>query len=171
MLNTFDENNNEMLLAAIQELTANLATAQGKIAELEKGGGGNNMAYVETAELDAGDFLKKVTNINELDFTKPITFVNLVSGGLSNSLIYYIANLTSAPFSVDISALGLNSYINDQNQWATINGTKNVVVLDILKIKRVLSQINLTSFEGFNSDIDGFILDTETGYFLYNHSE
>lgn len=43
MLNTFDENNNEMLLAAIQELTADLATAQSKIAELEKGGGGGEV--------------------------------------------------------------------------------------------------------------------------------
>lgn len=39
MLNTFD-NDNAMLLASVQELTAELATAQSKIAELEKGGGG-----------------------------------------------------------------------------------------------------------------------------------
>lgn len=77
MFDTFD-NDNAMLLAAVQELTSELATAQSKIAELEKGGGGGEIYLEYTGEnLETGlrtyTIQNRAPNLNDIikDLSEP----------------------------------------------------------------------------------------------------
>ena len=178
MLNTFDENNNEMMLAAIQELTADIATAQSKIAELEKGGGGggNNMAYIEQITKDGSTYMTKIININDVDFTKPIEFKT--NEEISGFTMHrnFITAIYSDVIETEISVAGLNSYLSSSGEWIPVSGTKKIMGIYLNRIEQAGTipsnpTLSFKGAAGLQVFFPYYFIDTETGNFLYSVSD
>lgn len=188
MLNTFDENNNEMLLAAIQELTANLATAQGKIAELESGGGsgggvGGAYRIVILGELisGGGKYPVKVENVESLknNATNLPRFYSKITPapGFDFYCEMFAQDILKINTTMTAEDLGVNSRYDDQGEIISIDPSTefpNLLTFTTLatyhKAASQISTLTISKLEGSTEDY-GYVLDLDSGYFLFNFKE
>lgn len=125
MLDTFD-NDNTMLLAAVQELTSELATAQSKIAELEKGGDGTSyILYTADAE---NPLPYKVDNVKSKVFIEAIPR----RGEIFNTPVYYDQLLDIIITPEELEGLELITY-DEQGNIEPFIPTGNFEALMIYK--------------------------------------
>ena len=184
MLNTFDENNNEMMLAAIQELTAELATAQSKIAELENGGGGgaSGGAYriIMLRELVSGASAVpvKVENVESLknNATNLPRFYSKITPapGFDFYSEMFAQDILKINTTMTAEDLGVNSRYNDQGEIISIDPSTefpNLLSFTTLatyqEAASQISTLEISKLEGSTEDY-GYVLDLDSGYFLFN---
>ena len=181
MLNTFDENNNEMLLAAIQELTANLATAQGKIAELEKGGGAYRIIMLRELVSRASAVPVKVENVESLknNATNLPRFYSKITPapGFDFYSEMFAQDILKINTTMTAEDLGVNSRYNDQGEIISIDPSTefpNLLTFTTLATYREatsqISTLEISKLEGSTEDY-GYVLDLDSGYSLFNIGE